>query len=64
MPEPYIVRPSTSIDEVLSKMMKYKYGSVIVQEKSGDVIGIFTAIDALWLLRQLLRDSKNFKKAA
>lgn len=56
MPEPYLVRPSTSIDEVLGQMIKNKYGCVIVQEKGGDVVGVFTVIDALWLLRKSLRE--------
>lgn len=57
MPEPFVVRPTTSIDDVLGEMIKYKYGSVIVQEKGGEVVGLFTSIDALWLLRKLLRET-------
>lgn len=64
MPDPFVVRPAASLDEVLTQMIKYKYGSVIVQEKTGEVIGIFTAVDALWLLRQMLRGTQQLKKSA
>lgn len=57
MPEPFVVKPSEKLDEVLSQMMKYKYGSVVVQEKNGVISGIFTTVDAIYLLRQILRDA-------
>lgn len=56
MPQPYVVRPTAALDQVLTQMMKYKYGSVIIQEKGGEVVGIFTSVDAFWLLRQILRE--------
>jgi len=52
---PFVVQPSESLDSVLSQMMKNKYGSVVVQEKNGDVTGIFTTLDALYVLRNILR---------
>jgi acetoin utilization protein AcuB len=52
---PFVVQPSESLDSVLSQMMKNKYGSVVVQEKNGDVTGIFTTLDALYVLRRMLR---------
>ena len=55
IPDPYIVSPRESLTDVLTQMIKYKYGSVIVQEKTGEVVGIFTLVDALWLLKKLLR---------
>lgn len=55
MPDPYVVKPSEKVETVLTEMMKYKYGSALVQEKSGEIVGIFTTVDALYLLRQLLR---------
>jgi acetoin utilization protein AcuB len=62
MPDPYVVRPTDSLDNVLSQMIKNKYGSVIIQEKSGEVVGIFTTVDAIWLLRKLLKRNKQIKK--
>lgn len=53
--DPFVVQPSESLDSVLSQMMKNKYGSVVVQEKNGDVTGIFTTLDALYVLRNILR---------
>lgn len=53
--DPFVVQPSESLDSVLSQMMKNKYGSVVVQEKNGDVTGIFTTLDALYVLRRMLR---------
>lgn len=53
--DPFVVQPSESLDSVLSQMMKNKYGSVVVQEKNGDVTGIFTTLDALYVLRKMLR---------
>ncbi|NBY20215.1 CBS domain-containing protein [bacterium] len=50
--DPFVVQPSESLDSVLSQMMKNKYGSVVVQEKNGDVTGIFTTLDALYVLRK------------
>jgi len=52
---PFVVQPSESLDSVLSQMIKNKYGSVVVQEKNGDVTGIFTTLDALYVLRNILR---------
>lgn len=62
MPDPYVVRPTASLDDVLGQMIKYKYGSVVVQEKGGEVVGIFTTVDAIWMLKKFLKDSKQAKK--
>ena len=61
MPNPYVIRPTASLDNVLGQMIKYKYGSVIIQEKKGNVVGIFTTVDALWLLRKLFKVNKKIK---
>jgi len=55
MPEPFVVKPSDKLDTILTQMMKHKYGSVVVQEKNGELVGVFTTIDAVYLLRTLLR---------
>lgn len=44
--EPYVVEPETPIDEVAAVMVNHKYGSAIVA-KHGEVVGVFTTIDAL-----------------
>lgn len=56
MSEPFVAKPSDSLDTILTQMMKYKYGSVVVQEKNGELVGIFTTVDALYLLRTILRE--------
>ncbi len=56
--DPYVVRPDTSLEKVLTQMMKNKYGSTVVQEKGGEVTGIFTTVDALYLLRRILKPTR------
>jgi acetoin utilization protein AcuB len=53
-PEPYVVLPTKDVRKTVGEMLQYKYGSAVVQEKDGKVVGIFTTIDALRLLKQLL----------
>lgn len=47
------VTPRTSLRTVAAKMAAKKYGCAVVME-DGDVVGIFTHIDALRALHQLL----------
>lgn len=49
----YEVEPSASLDEVASTMAAKKYGSAVVTQ-NGKVVGIFTAVDALQALAELL----------
>lgn len=52
-PEPYTVLPATSLDEVVRTMAEKKFGSAVVAE-NGRVLGVFTTIDALRVLGELL----------
>lgn len=52
-PNPYIVHPETLLDEVLGEMAEKKYGCVIVED-NGNLVGIFTWIDALVATKSLL----------
>lgn len=45
-PEPYFVNVDTPVREVALAMIEHKYGSAIVVDH-GNVVGIFTTIDAL-----------------
>lgn len=45
-PEPYVCGPEDELRDVATRMARDHIGSAIVQEK-GDVLGIFTAQDAL-----------------
>lgn len=58
-PDPYAVPPETELDEVVREMALHKYGSAIVTQGDGRVVGIYTDIDALRTLDELL--SENFR---
>lgn len=49
----YEITPDTPLDEVASSMASHKYGSAIVVQ-NGKVVGIFTTVDALKALSDLL----------
>ena len=51
--EVYTVGPQTSVRVIVSEMATQKYGSAVVME-DGNVIGVFTTIDALRVLYGLL----------
>lgn len=51
--EVYVVSPDSPLDEVVDELAAKKYGSAIV-EQNGKVVGIFTVIDALLALSELL----------
>lgn len=53
--EPLTVSASTPLDEVAYVMSEKKVGSVIVNDESGRLLGIFTATDALNALIELVR---------
>lgn len=52
--DPYAVAIDQSLIEVCLEMVKHKYGSAIVLSQSGSAIGIFTAVDALRTLAEVL----------
>lgn len=52
-PDPYIVSPDASLDEVVSTMAAKKYGSAVVSDH-GHVVGIFTTVDACSAFADLL----------
>ena len=51
--DPYQVAPDTSLSEVLGVMHERRIGSALVVD-NGKVVGIFTALDALRVLRDEL----------
>jgi acetoin utilization protein AcuB len=53
VPEPFTVSPHTPLSEVARAMAAHKYGCVVVAE-GGQVRGIFTTVDALRALAELL----------
>ena len=53
-PDPYTVAPDAPLDRVVLEMAEHKYGSAIIQQGNGKVVGIFTAVDGLRVLGELL----------
>lgn len=51
--DPYHVGPDVTVGEVVQAMAAHKYGSAVVMHE-GRVVGIFTTVDALSLLAQVL----------
>lgn len=55
MPTSYSVLPDTPLAEVALQMSQHKYGSAVVQNRIGEVIGIFTTQDALRALSEIIQ---------
>lgn len=51
--EVYVVSPDAPLDEVAGDMADKKFGSAVIMQ-NGKVVGIFTVVDALQALRELL----------
>lgn len=51
--DPYITKPSAALNEVVSEMASHKYGCALVVDNN-KLVGIFTEIDALKALSDLL----------
>ena len=51
----YVVAPDDPVDAIVETMADHKYGSAVVQAKDGTIEGIFTTIDALQVLADVLR---------
>jgi acetoin utilization protein AcuB len=49
----YAVSPDAPLDEVAAEMAEHKYGSTIVMQ-NGNVVGVFTTVDACKALHDLL----------
>ena len=55
---PYTVHPDAPVAEVAQEMARTRYGSAVVVE-NGQILGIFTTIDALNCLAELLGAPKQ-----
>ncbi|MBK9295232.1 MAG: CBS domain-containing protein [Oligoflexia bacterium] len=53
-PEPYITSPNAALDEVVAFMAEKKYGCAIIADNN-KLVGIFTEVDALRALSELLQ---------
>lgn len=56
-PDPYKVSPDALLEEVVASMAEHKYGCAIVEQGNGKVVGIFTEVDALRVLSELLKQN-------
>lgn len=52
--DPFTVPPHAELDGVVAAMAEEKYGCVLVQDEGGELLGIFTTVDACRALRQVL----------
>lgn len=52
-PDPYFTKPEAPLKEVVAHMAEKKYGCALVME-GNKVVGIFTAVDAMNALAQVL----------
>ena len=57
--DPYTAAPETPLDHVVLEMAEHKYGSAVIQQGNGKVVGIFTAVDGLRVLGEVL--AQNYK---
>lgn len=57
--DPLTVDATTPLDEVAYAMSEKKVGSVIVMDEGGQFLGIFTAIDALNALIEIVRGDQS-----
>ena len=57
-PNPVIFSPETPVDEVCREMAKHKIGCVLIADKER-LVGIFTWIDALHAMDELLHTRLN-----
>lgn len=51
----YAVHRDDAVDGIVETMAEHKYGSVVVMDRRGDVEGIFTTVDGMQVLADLLR---------
>ena len=58
-PNPYCVAVGTPLSVVTKEMAQHKYGSAIVTNESGEVVGIFTTTDAMRLLSEILSSHRG-----
>ena len=50
--DPYTVLGSTKLSQVAHEMAKHRYGSAVIVDERGKVVGVFTTVDALrWIER-------------
>lgn len=51
---PYVVRSELTAKEVVREMVKHKYGSAVIIDADGRIEGIFTSVDGLKILEEMI----------
>ena len=59
--KPYVVPSTATLAHVAKAMAEHKFGCVVIESTGGEVKGIFTTTDALFILSQLLDDPDDGK---
>ncbi len=54
--DPYIILSDTRVEDVVDHMIQEKIGSVLVTNLKSELVGIFTTIDALKILRAAIQE--------
>ncbi|NUP10047.1 MAG: CBS domain-containing protein [Polyangiaceae bacterium] len=54
----FTIEPKTPLDQVVADMARHKYGSALIAQH-GKVLGVFTTVDALRALEELLRRERD-----
>lgn len=57
--EVYVTEPNTSIREIVATMVESKIGSAVIVNANREIIGIFTTIDALRILLDILDEDEG-----
>jgi acetoin utilization protein AcuB len=57
-PDPFTIAPHSSLEWVAAEMAERKYGSTVVVDQ-GRVVGVFTTVDALRALQDLLARARQ-----
>jgi acetoin utilization protein AcuB len=63
MSEPLMVEPETPLMDVADEMARHNHPCAVVCHKNGKVLGIFTAADALRVLKETLSPPKRAARA-
>ncbi|MCL2723809.1 MAG: CBS domain-containing protein [Polyangiaceae bacterium] len=50
-PDPFLALPSTPLAEVAAEMVRCRFGAAVIVDR-GNVVGVFTAVDALRALAE------------
>ena len=58
-PDAYTVGVDTPLDTVVSEMAEHKYGCTLIKQDNGKIVGIFTTVDAMRVLAEILH--MNYK---